>query len=172
MTAIRITGYGADYEVEVMCPECDEKVSHTFDLSQLPIKRLEIDPISEGENLFEFELPVTKKKVIFRFLTGKDELNMSIEADRRKKKKLGGDVDNVVTKRLLYSIVSIDGIEDKNKIATFIRNMPARDSRMLRKFMDEHEPGIDMKGWLECTSCFEHSEVNLPIGASFFWPDA
>jgi hypothetical protein len=172
MTAIRITGYGADYEVEVMCPECDEKVSHTFDLSQLPIKRLEIDPISEGENLFEFELPVTKKKVVFRFLTGKDELNMSIEADRRKKKKLGGDVDNVVTKRLLYSIVSIDGIEDKNKIATFIRNMPARDSRMLRKFMDEHEPGIDMKGWLECTSCFEHSEVNLPIGASFFWPDA
>ena len=172
MTAIRVTGYGADYEIEVMCPECGEKVEHTFDLSQLPIKRLEIDPLAEGENLFEFNLPVSKKTVVFKFLTGKDELNMSIESDRRKKKKLGGDVDNVVTKRLLYSIVSIDGIDDKNKIATFIRNMPARDSRMLRKFMDDNEPGIDMKGWLECNSCFEHSEVELPIGASFFWPDA
>jgi hypothetical protein len=172
MTAVRITGYGADYEVEVTCPDCGESTEQTFNLSELPIKRLKIDPVTPGENAFEFELPVSKKKVVFKFLTGKDEQNMTIEQDRRKKKKLGGDIDNVVTNRLAYCIISIDGIEDKNKIKTFIRNMPARDSRMLRKFMDENEPGIDMKSWMECNSCFETSEVNLPIGASFFWPDA
>lgn len=172
MTAIRITGYGADYEVEVTCPECDAKNKTSFDLSELPINRLTIEPIEPGANLFEYELPVSKKKVVFKFLTGKDELNMSIEADRRKKKKLQGDIDNMVTARLKNSIISIDGIDDRNKIATFIKNMPARDSRSLRKHMDDHEPGIEMKGWLECDSCYEQSEVNLPIGVNFFWPDS
>ena len=172
MTAIRITGYGSEYKVEVNCPECDTKQSQEFSLSELPIKRLEIQPVDPGENAFEFVLPVSKKTVIFKFLTGKDEINMSLESDRRKKKKLGGDVDNVVTKRLHYSILSVDGITDKNKIATFIKNMPAKDSRDLRKYMDDNEPGIEMKAWMQCESCYEQSEVTLPIGANFFWPDA
>ena len=115
---------------------------------------------------------ITKKEVIFKFLTGKDEIDMNTALERRKKKKLGGDTDNMVTTRLLYSIVSVDGITEKNKIATFVKNMPARDSRMLRKYMDEQEPGIEMKTWMTCDHCLEESEVNLPIGASFFWPDA
>ena len=172
MTAIRITGYGADYAVEVDCPECGEKSKQDFNLSELPIRRLNINPAEAGENAFEFELPVSKKKVVFKFLTGKDELNLQVEQQRRQKKKIGGDVDNIVTSRLLHSILSIEGIEDKNKISTFVRNMPARDSRLLRKFMDDNEPGIEMKSWMQCPHCFEDSEVTLPIGASFFWPDS
>ena len=172
MTAIRITGYGADYEVEVGCPECNENSKQTFNLAELPIKRLEIDPVEPGANRFSFTLPVSKKQVVFRFLTGKDEQNMSVEMDRKKKKKLGGDVDSLVTNRLLYSIMAINNVEDRSKIAMFVRNMPARDSRALRKFMDESEPGIEMKAWMECDNCNESSEVTLPIGVSFFWPDA
>jgi hypothetical protein len=172
MTAIRITGYGAEYGVEIECPECSEKSKQDFNLSELPIRRLTINPVEAGENAFEFELPISKKKVVFKFLTGKDELNLQVEQQRRQKKKIGGDVDNIVTSRLLHSILSIDGIEDKNKISTFVRNMPARDSRMLRKHMDDHEPGVEMKSWMQCPHCFEDSEVTLPIGASFFWPDA
>ena len=172
MTAIRITGYGSEYSVEVQCPSCSEKGKYDFNLSELPIKRLEINPVEMGENAFEFELPVSKKKVVFKFLTGKDERNIAVQQERRKKKKLGGQFDTLVTNRLLYSILSIDGITDKNKISTFVKNMPARDSRMLRKYMDDNEPGIEMKSWMECDSCLESSEVTLPIGASFFWPDA
>ena len=36
----------------------------------------------------------------------------------------------------------------------------------------KNEPGIDMKAWMDCTSCYETSEVRLPMGATFFWPDA
>ena len=172
MTAIRITGYGSEYTVEVDCPDCSEKSKQDFNLSELPIKRLNIDPVELGENAFEFELPVSKKKVVFRFLTGKDELNMQTAQQRRQKKKIGGDVDNIVTSRLLHSIMSIEGIDDKNKISTFVRNMPARDSQVLRKFMDDNEPGVEMKSWMQCPHCFEDTEVSLPIGASFFWPDA
>lgn len=170
MIALRITGYGSSYNVEVDCPECDEKNKQDFDLASLPIKRLEIDPVVEGANLFEFLLPMTKKKVHFKFLTGADEQEISQEAERRKK-KLGVEVDSLVTMRLQNAIVSVDNVSDKNKIAQFIRGMPAGDSKALRKFMDSHEPGIEMKTWMTCTACGEESEVRLPMGASFFWPE-
>jgi len=172
MTAIRITGYGAEYTCEVECPECDEKNKNEFNLSELAIRRLAIDPVEPGENAFNFTLPVSKKAVVFRFLTGKDEREMSVESDRRKKKKLSGDHDSLVTSRIAKCVVSIDGVTDRNKIMTFVRNMPARDSRELRKFMDDNEPGIEMKAWMSCSHCFEDSEVPLPIGAAFFWPDS
>jgi len=170
MTALRITGYGADYSVELDCPACDERQKQSFSLSDLPMKYLELVPVTEGANLFEFELPVSKKRVHFKFLTGKDENEMNLVQERQKKQ--GQKIDSLVTSRLGYSIIAIEGLTDRNKIGHFIRNMPARDSLVLRKHMDKNEPGVDMKSWMTCMHCDEHSEVRLPLGASFFWPDA
>jgi hypothetical protein len=170
MIALRITGYGSDYRAEVSCPECDTKSKFEFDLSELPITRLGIDPIEPGINLFEFELPYTKKKVKFKFLTGHDEEDMNRSSERRK--KMGQLADSLVTSRLSHSIVEIAEVADKSKINHFIRNMPARDSRALRKFIDDNEPGIDMTSWFECSACGESTEMGVPLGASFFWPDA
>ena len=170
MVAVRITGYGSSYNVEVDCPACGQRQKAAFSLSELPIKRLAISPVAEGANLFEVELPLTKKKVQFKFLTGEDEQEIAIMQER--KKKTGQLNENLVTTRLKYAITSVGGITDKNKIAIFVSNMPARDSLFLRKHIDDNEPGIDLKSWLDCISCFESSEVNLPLGATFFWPDA
>ncbi len=169
MTALRVTGYGTSYHVEVDCPACSARSKQNFDLSKLPIKRLEINPVAPGANMFEVELPMTKKKVRFRFLTGADEKDISVMNSR--KKKQGNQVDNLITTRLQYSITAVDGINDKTKIGFFIRAMPARDSLFLRKYIDENEPGIDMKQWMDCPACFESTEVRLPMGAAFFWPD-
>jgi len=169
MTAVRITGYGSDYTVEVECPECDEKCKETFQLADLRIKRLEISPVAEGSNQFEFKLPLTKKDTRFKFLTGYDEREMNTISERRKKQGLEGD--SLITQRLMHQIISIGGITDQNKVNQFIRSMPAGDSLALRRYIDKHEPGIDMKSWMECKHCSEQSEVRLPMGASFFWPD-
>ena len=169
MITLRATGYGADYRVEVDCPACGTRSKQNFDLGQLPIKQLELDPVAPGANLFETELPISKKKVRFKFLTGNDEREMSVMAER--KKKQGVQVDNAVTTRLQYQIQSVDGITDRTKIGFFVRAMPAKDSLHLRKFIDKHEPGIEMKSWMDCPNCFETSEVRLPLGATFFWPD-
>ncbi len=170
MTALRVTGYGAEYKVEVECPVCSERSKQNFNLTELPIKRLSIEPVSMGVNLFETELPVTKKSVRFRFLTGADEQEISILTER--KKKSGQITDNLVTTRLRFCIQAIGGITDKSKISMFIQNMPARDSLHIRRYIDEHEPGIDMTGWMDCPACLEQSEVKMPLGASFFWPDS
>ena len=170
MTALRITGYGAEYNIEVDCPACSERSKQEFSLTDLPIKRLGIDPVAQGANSFEFKLPMTKKKVRFKFLTGTDESEITVAMERRKKQ--GMQADSLVTSRLQHSITAVDGVTDRNKINMFIRNMPARDSLALRRHIDKAEPGIDMKAWMTCPHCLEHSEVRLPMGASFFWPDA
>lgn len=170
MVALRITGYGAEYNVDVTCPNCDATNTAEFDLSQLPIKRLEVEPVEIGQNLFEVVLPVTKKSVKVKFLTGHDEKEMLIISERKKKK--GMNTDTLITDRLHRVIQSVDDITDKNKISFFVKNMPVRDSLALRKFLDNAEPSVVMKSHLRCNSCFEESEVDLPIGASFFWPDS
>lgn len=170
MTALRITGYGSAYNVEVDCPACGTRSKQAFDLSELPIKRLGIDPVAPGANLFETKLPRTGATVRFKFLTGHDEVEINTAAERAKKQ--GQKADSLVTQRLRYAIQSVNGITDRTKIDMFIRNCPARDSLHLRKFMDNNEPGVEMKSWMDCPSCLEHSEVRLPMGASFFWPDA
>ncbi len=118
MIALRITGYGAEYKVDVDCPACGVTSNNTFDLSELAIKRLDIDPVADGANLFELQLPVTKKTLQVKFLTGHDEQDIVVTSERKKKQGLQKN-DTVVTDRLTRSIISVDGIRDKNKIRIF-----------------------------------------------------
>ena len=170
MVSIRITGYGSNYSAVATCPECGVKSSNDFNLSELEIKPLEIEPSSAGENLFSYTLPVTKKEVNFRFTTGKDEHERSIIVDRKRKSMPGMKIDDNITSRLTQLIFSIDGITDKNKITQFVRKMPALDSKSLRKYINDHEPGIDMSSWIRCENCSESSKISLPMGSNFFWP--
>lgn len=170
MVAIRITGYGPEYKAEIECNECGVKSPHDFNLAELPIRRLEIPPVAAGMNLFQFVLPYSKKVVKFRFLTGKDE--EEILATSEKQKKLGLSSESNVTTSLMYSIVSIDGVEDRAKINNFIKHMPARDSLALRNFIKENEPGVIMKQDTTCPSCGHSEEVGMPLGVNFLWPSA
>lgn len=170
MVALRITGYGAEYNVEVECPACQSKSKQAFNLSELQIKPLELEPVQVGQNLFETQLPITKKTVRFKFLTGADEEEIMIIQER--KKKAGAMSDNLVTTRLQFSLLAVEGKTEKNLINSFIRNLPARDSLALRQVIDQNEPGIDMKSYMDCPSCSESSEVRIPLGAAFFWPDS
>ena len=170
MVAIRITGYGAEYDVETECSECSVTSKKQFDLSALPIKFLEIDPVEQGRNSFEFSLPFSKKLIKFRFLTGRDELELFETAERQKKLGVGGDA--TVTANLTTSIVSVDGREDRASIAQFVKMMPARDSLALRNYISDNEPSIKMKQEVTCESCGFVEEVSMPMGTSFFWPSA
>jgi hypothetical protein len=170
MVAIRITGYGPEYAVEMECPECSAKTPHNFNLAALPIKRLEIDPVIPGSNIFEFKLPYSGKVVKFKFMTGRDEEEIMVLGE--KQKKLGLPSESNVTTNLLYSLLAVDGIEDRAKIAGFVKAMPARDSLALRNYMRENEPGIVMKQETTCDACGHSEEVGMPLGVTFLWPSA
>lgn len=170
MIAIRVSGYGANYNPQYTCPNCETMNELNINLAELPIKPLDISPAEPFTNLFRFKLPKTGKVVGFRFLTGEEEEKIlkTIEA----KKKKGIQNDNIVTTRLISSIVDIDGVTDKNQIAKFVQFMPALDSLALRKYIDDHEPGVDMTIEFQCQNCDHVADITLPMGPSFFWPNA
>ena len=174
MVALRITGYGADYAIEVGCPSCGERSKQEFNLSGLPITRFTCEPVAKGSNVFEAVMPKRNDsdpdlKIRYRHMTGHDEVEMTQMSER--KKKQGFQADNLITQRYRQQIVAVNDITDKTKIQMFIQKMPTRYSLALRKQMDANEPGISMKQHIQCPHCGEESEVSMPLGASFFWPD-
>lgn len=170
LVAIRITGYGSKYNSNTICGACNTSQLQTFDLSDLEIRRLNIKPIKQGINEFEFILPITKKRVTFKFLTVSDEHENEVTASRRQKLMPDIKVDNSITSQLTNQILTIDGSNDRSKIAGFIGVMPAGDSKALRKFILNSEPGIDMSVNMTCSRCSESSKIGLALGAEFFWP--
>ena len=169
MVSIRITGYGNKYNISPSCENCNKTNKLEFDLSSLEINRLQIEPIEKGKNAFLFELPVTKKKVIFKFLSVGEQRERDSRSEFFEKNVTQG-VKKTITSFLEHSIVSIEGVTDKNKIQHFVRNMPAYDSKSLRNFIVENEPGLDMTHDWECKFCNHANSSSLAITAEFFWP--
>lgn len=168
MLAIRSTGYGTMYEPEATCPKCEAKTQMHISLDELDIKSLDIEPDEEGSNLFDFTLPTCGKRIKFRFSTVADEEAIIKEVEAKRKRGLQNE--NMVSSKLLSSIVSIDGNDNRSDIAKFVSYMPAKDSRALRNYIEDHEPGIKMEVEFQCVSCDHEDDIALPMGSEFFWP--
>ncbi len=175
MIAIRALGYGTEYVPTISCPKCDTSQDFPISLDGLPIKELDLEKVKQVEmntNQFSFTLPMTKKTVVFKFLTGKDEERI-LKDEEASKKKLGAAAkDAKISTRLANAILSINGIEDKTLISRFCQNMPARDSLALRHHIDNNEPSVDMSHQFTCqnSDCGHQEVIAIPLGIEFFWP--
>ena len=165
MVAARILAYGPDYLCEIAHPTTGQIIEQTFNLADCPFKKLS-DDITE--NNFEIELPVSKKKITFRLLTGKEENQITEEL--KSSKKLGTEVLPELTTRLRYTITSVDCNKDKKLINDFVINqLLARDSMHLRKYIKSVSPDIELRQ--EVMLGEETVTVDIPMTANFFWPD-
>jgi len=169
MIGIRVTGYGPEYHAAGNCQSCNTNNEFIVDLTTLPIKRLQISPVRAGVNEFEFKLPVTKKSVVFKYVTAREERERNA-AIKSMQKVTGAQISNNITSFLENSIVSVEGQKDRMKIKHFVMNMPAFDSRALRKFITENEPGMDMSCKFFCKNCGHENTLNMPMSTEFFWP--
>lgn len=172
LIAIRITGYGPDYEVQVECPACEKKITHGFDLSKLEIKPLGEEPAQLGTNAFTVELPISKKQAVFKLLSGADEKDMAATEKAMKKAMGVGAPETPITTRLFYHTISIGGEQDRSKVKQIVGTLPAGDSRKLRQAIEKVAPGVDMSQSVTCPECSEEVEVVVPVGTEFFWPSS
>lgn len=171
MIAARILGYGKKYEPTVECPNCERTSEVEVNLEQLKEKDVEFKESMKGKNEFTFVLPMSKKTVLFKLLTYKDERDAQKELESLRK-NLKGDVSREVTTRMRYSILAIDGERDRAELTKFIENMPARDAAALREHARQINPDIDLTFDFECPKCGHADRVEVPIDVTFFWPNA
>lgn len=164
---LRTTAYGETYKQQVFDTNTLDIVEGEIDLTKLTQKKLMILPNEKNE--FDFILPSSKKVVKFRFTTGKDEQEIE-RVDSEQMKRYNSEISERIILKLEKQIMEIDGIRDKMKISTIIRNLPIIDSRSIRKYIKDNEPGIDLNVVARTPG---GGSVNtfLKFSSNFFWPE-
>ena len=112
---LRATGYGNDFPITATDNETGQKFDAVVDLSKINFKPFNLKGDENG--FFEFETPVKKDKIKFRFLTAGDNdyLNELDEEERRK--SVVGKLEDICEK--LSSIVANEktlGKDEKKKV--------------------------------------------------------
>ena len=167
--ATRMLGYGADYDVEVTDPFSGEKQKVTVDLSSLQTKDIDYSKLNR-ENRYELTLPVSKKKLVIKLLTHKDEKDINQEIQAMERLTKGKSVGTDVTTRFKYTILEVDGNSDRGVINKFVPNMLAGDTKALRNYFKEISPDIDMTFQFTSELTGDTEALDIPFGISFFYP--
>lgn len=172
----RISGYGAEYPVEMACPNCRTRSQQDVDLESARvlsgavkdnIHNLEdVDTSSRGHPVLT--LPKSGHKVEIRFLTSKDEKDIEKAEENAKKHKLPPSQLTSILKKM---IISVNDIEDRATISQFVDTLPAMDSKYLRGVYKIINPTMTLEHDFSCMNCGHDGTVEVPITTTFFWPD-
>jgi uncharacterized protein YwgA len=161
LVAARVLGYGADYSFTY------NGKTYSVDLSKIENKPFDESLITAGVNEFKFTLPSTGTNITFKILTHKDEEAIKRELDGYK--KISKDASPELSTRLKYMITSVEGNKEAKTIREFVdTRLLARDSRALRTYISQVQPDTDLNFYPEDSD----APVAIPVGISFFWPDA
>ena len=170
--ATRVSGYGAEYGTKVTCPNCAEVQDYVFDLNEAIIYNGEdtetMSLTYNGDGTFGVTLPQTKLYVTFRLLNGYDENRVSKAIEREKKTK---KTESLITQQLRSILVAVNENSEPEAIKYVIDNIPSRDSRHLRLAYKSAAPNVDLSQNFDCDACDYSAEMEVPLGAEFFWPD-
>ena len=170
--AMRRLAYGDDYHVSVTCPnpQCGKQNKIKINLSELAYKPFDFDTHPKGENNFTFKLPHSGVTITYKLMNKIDE--QAIDAELAQIKKLSKDNTGELTTRLKYLLTSVDNNTDRSYIRKFVEEvLSAKDSLALRKHMREYNPDVDMTFNFKCSECDLERRLDMPIGASFLFPD-
>ena len=97
-----------------------------------------------------------------------DLLEKELEGLRKINKESAGEL----TTRLKHIITAVDGDSEPATIRSFVdEQLLAKDSRALREYIRDNTPNIDMTFDFKCNECSLERRLEVPIGASFLWPD-
>ena len=168
--AIRRFAYGDTYSVNLNCPACSKRTQADINLAELAEKPLDLEKFPKGKNSFPFTLPNSKTQITYKLLNQVDEdlLEKELEGLRKINKESAGEL----TTRLKHIITAVDGDSEPATIRSFVdEQLLAKDSRALREYIRDNTPNIDMTFDFKCNECSLERRLEVPIGASFLWPD-
>jgi rRNA maturation protein Nop10 len=169
--AARRLAYGNSYPVKIKCEECGEDSEVQIDLSTLTNKEFDFTKYSKGQNQFDFQLPFSKRNVVYKLLTHRDEqaIDAELKAISKINKGLGSTPE--MTTRLKYMLLSVDGKDDRGFIKKFVdTELTSRDSLELRNHIKGNNPDMDMTFDFVCPKCGHPARMAMPLGVDFFWP--
>lgn len=169
---LRGISYTPDYEVQIKCPECENKFSHTINLDQL---HLEYCPDDFDQDQLSTVMPATGFKLRYRMSLGRDEALIANHRDRRVKQFGENSADDTLLYRaslLTEDIETPDGhrVTGQAFILGILEQLPIKDVAHIRNLMSEPPFGVDTRIDIDCPHCGHEFEITLPMEAGFFFP--
>lgn len=171
LLATRILGYGKDYIIETTDPFTGETQKVNIDLSQVQIKEVDEKLLNE-DNIYQFTLPISGKKIKFKLLTHKDEKDITAELQALQRlSKDKNAISHEVSVRFKYMIREVDGNSDRSMINKWVSNeFLARDSKAFRKYVNTISPDLDLTYEFVSDITGESEVRDIPFGINFFYP--
>lgn len=163
---LRGISYGHLYEVEIKCPDCDKKFSHSINLSELLVNYC---PADFGPPLDDV-LPKSGYKFTWQLPRGMDENKVQDYRDRRLKEYGDAATDDSLLFRMSLMLSEIESVKDKTELMFLLKKLPIQDVSYLRSMALDPPFGVDTKCQITCASCYHDFEVDLPLEAGFFFP--
>lgn len=166
MIWLRATGYGEMYPITVL--DDDNQVFDVeFNLNDLKIKELGVDPDDEG--LFDYEFKLSKSHIKFKLLTmGEIE---AVDRILLKEKEDGMPVNNQTIYFMERMIVQANGSRDKGYIKDFVASMRINDAKDFNEYVEAIDCGVDMNITVG-TPGGGSVDTFLPLNFKFFWPNS
>jgi hypothetical protein len=160
---LRNTSFGPEYEISLVDPQTSKKFTTSLILDELSYKTTKVEPNENGH--FETVLPKSNVMVRLKPTTLFDELELNKQALSYPT----GRVAPKITWRLMKQIVDVDGNSDREFISKFIESMPIADSKYIKNFLKNNEPGLDLEKKVLSPSG-EVVSVQISFGVEFFRP--
>lgn len=164
---LRTSAYGPEYTVEVEDPRNGKPFKEVVDLYKLEHKKINEHPDENG--LFDFLLPLRRKKIKFKLLNSREEKEAKKTAEHIQH-EYKTEFPEYTPIKLKMSVVEIDGKTDKTYISKFIDAMPLGDSIALKRKMNEVSPEFDMKYTFTASDGYKF-DAYLMVGPDFFFPN-
>ena len=172
MIYLYATAFGDELKMQIKCPHCgysDDDVR--IRLSGLNFKKQELTP---QDNKFKFYLPYENSfdKIAKEYIESEDKRYVEILikpptfGEQIIMKKSGLDTNNS-TNKIVLSIDSIGGNNNKNQLAQFIKSLNLKTFKKIKTTIQKNELGVDDKQKYECDMCNQESEFNLNLGYDF-----
>jgi len=160
---LRNSSFGPDYTVSLTDPITNKQFSHTFVIDSLTFKKTEHFADENGH--FITKLPKTGKTIKIKPLNfgEKEEIQRQIDSYPV------GMVPPQTLWNFTKQIIELDGQSDKVSIIEFIKTMPFADSKYIKKFLDDNEPGLDLSINTKAPSG-ENVSTKISFGVEFFRP--
>jgi hypothetical protein len=160
---LRNTSFGPEYTINLMDPSTGKMFQHTFIIDEINFKKPNTTPNEDGT--FTTTLPRTGAIVKLRLLTLGDKTKITDMETKYPK----GRVAPITIWTLQEQIVELNGESDRGKIIEFVQNMPIMDSKYIKRFISQNEPGLDLTLEVIAPSG-ENVSTSITFGVDFFRP--
>ncbi len=185
--------HGAEYRFGITCPnpDCGFSDTHPFDLQRLVSTVVKADP-GLGAEPFQITLPMLSKAtgractVGVRFLRVRDIHTLNAnrhtlaravgasDVRLRKERRLQqqrGTSDDILNDNVDLLVVEFMGSRDRYKIKEVVKKLHQTDVAVIRRWLNEHQPGMDTSVIVKCKECGTEFPALLPITEEFFLPE-